>query len=54
MGEAPLTVDRGEVARLAVQAADKKKPSVWTPPLFGLVMFVLRMIPRPIFRRLPI
>jgi decaprenylphospho-beta-D-erythro-pentofuranosid-2-ulose 2-reductase len=54
MKEAPLTVDRTQVARLAVQAADKKKPVVWTPPLFGLVMFILRMIPRPIFRKLPI
>lgn len=52
--EAPLTVDKGEVAKLAVTAADKKKPVVWTPPLFELVMLVLRHIPRPIFKKLPI
>lgn len=54
MKEAPLTVDKDEVARLAVDAADKKKPVVWTPPLFELVMLILRHIPKPIFRRLPI
>lgn len=52
--EAPLTVDKGEVARLAVDAADKKKPVVWTPKLFELVMLILRHIPKPIFRKLPI
>ncbi|HHV21830.1 MAG TPA: decaprenylphospho-beta-D-erythro-pentofuranosid-2-ulose 2-reductase [Propionibacterium sp.] len=52
--EAPLTVDKGEVAKLAVEASNKKKPIIWTPPLFELVMMILRHIPRPIFRRLPI
>lgn len=52
--EAPLTVSKDEVAQLAVEASNKKKPVIWTPPLFGLVMFVLRHIPRVIFRKLPI
>lgn len=52
--EAPLTVDKDEVARLTVEAADRNKPIVWTPKLFELVMIVLRLIPRPIFRKLPI
>lgn len=52
--EAPLTVDKGEVAKLAVEASNKKKPVIWTPPLFGLVMLILRLIPRPIFRKLPL
>lgn len=54
MKEAPLTVDRGEVAKLAVTAVTRKKPVVWAPPAFELVMLVLRHIPRPIFRKLPI
>lgn len=54
MKEAPLTVDKHEVAKLAVEASDKKKPIIWTPKLFELVMIVLRLIPRPIFRKLPI
>ena len=52
--EAPLTVDADEVARLVVDAARAGKPVVWTPPLFELVMLVLRHIPAPIFKRLPI
>lgn len=52
--EAPLTVDPGEVAKLVVDAARRGKPVVWTPPAFELVMLVLRHIPGPIFRRLPI
>lgn len=52
--EAPLTVDREEVAKLVVQAAGAKKEIVWAPPAFQAVMLVLQHIPRPIFRRLPI
>lgn len=52
--EAPLTIDKSEVGALVVAAADKKKAVIWTPPPFELVMLVLRHIPRPIFRRLPI
>lgn len=52
--EAPLTVDKEEVARLAVDAVDKGKDVIWAPPAFGAVMAILTHIPRPIFRRLPI
>ena len=52
--EAPLTVNADEVATLVVDAARAGKPVVWTPPAFELVMLVLRHIPGPIFRRLPI
>lgn len=52
--EAPLTVDKEEVADLVVTAAAKGKELVWAPPPFRFVMMVLRHIPRPIFRRLPI
>ena len=52
--EAPLTVNKDEVARLAVKSADAGKAMVWAPPLFGAVMAVLTHIPRPIFRKLPI
>jgi decaprenylphospho-beta-D-erythro-pentofuranosid-2-ulose 2-reductase len=37
-----------------VSAADKGKELVWAPPPFRFVMIVLRHIPRPIFRKLPI
>lgn len=52
--EAPFTVDKEEVAALAVSASAKGKDLVWAPGAFRYVMMVLRHIPRPIFRRLPI
>lgn len=54
MKEAPLTVDKEYVANLAVTAAAKGKELVWAPAAFRYVMMVLRHVPRPIFRKLPI
>ncbi|MFZ3272478.1 MAG: decaprenylphospho-beta-D-erythro-pentofuranosid-2-ulose 2-reductase [Mycobacterium sp.] len=52
--EAPLTVDKEYVANLAVTASAKGKELVWAPGAFRYVMMVLRHIPRPIFRKLPL
>ncbi|MDT5199447.1 MAG: decaprenylphospho-beta-D-erythro-pentofuranosid-2-ulose 2-reductase [Mycobacterium sp.] len=52
--EAPLTVDKEYVANLAVTASAKGKELVWAPGAFRYLMMVLRHIPRPIFRKLPI
>jgi decaprenylphospho-beta-D-erythro-pentofuranosid-2-ulose 2-reductase len=52
--EAPLTVNKEDVAELAVTSAAKGKELVWAPQAFRYVMMVLRHIPRPIFRKLPI
>jgi decaprenylphospho-beta-D-erythro-pentofuranosid-2-ulose 2-reductase len=52
--EAPLTVNKEDVAQLAVRAADAGKEIVWAPPPFRFIMMALRHVPRPIFRRLPI
>src|SRR5947209_2731816 len=52
--EAPFTVDREAVAELAVTATARGKELVWAPGAFRYVMMVLRHIPRPIFRKLPI
>ena len=52
--EAPLTVDKEDVAELAVNAAARGKELVWAPPAFRYVMMVLRHVPRAIFRKLPI
>lgn len=52
--EAPLTVDKEDVAELAVAAAARGKEIVWAPGAFRYVMMVLRHVPRAIFRRLPI
>ncbi|MCK0091246.1 decaprenylphospho-beta-D-erythro-pentofuranosid-2-ulose 2-reductase [Rhodococcus sp. HNM0563] len=52
--EAPLTVNKEDVAALAVSASDKGKEIVWAPGPFRFVMIVLRHIPRAVFRKLPI
>jgi decaprenylphospho-beta-D-erythro-pentofuranosid-2-ulose 2-reductase len=52
--EAPLTVDKEEVAVLAVSASQKGKDLIWAPGAFRYVMVILRHIPRAIFRKLPI
>ena len=52
--EAPFTVDKEDVAELAVTASNKGKELIWAPGPFRFVMMVLRHIPRPIFRKLPI
>jgi decaprenylphospho-beta-D-erythro-pentofuranosid-2-ulose 2-reductase len=52
--EAPFTVDKEYVAELAVTASAKGKDLVWAPGAFRYVMMILRHVPRPIFRKLPI
>ncbi|WP_305093433.1 decaprenylphospho-beta-D-erythro-pentofuranosid-2-ulose 2-reductase [Prescottella sp. R16] len=52
--EAPLTVNKEDVAELAVAASDKGKEIVWAPGPFRFVMMVLRHVPRAIFRKLPV
>ena len=52
--EAPFTVDKEDVAELAVTASAKGKELVWAPGAFRYVMMVLRHVPRPVFRKLPI
>jgi len=52
--EAPFTVNAEDVAELAVTSAAKGKDLVWAPGQVRVLMSVLRHIPRPIFRKLPI
>ncbi|ALG83392.1 decaprenylphospho-beta-D-erythro-pentofuranosid-2-ulose 2-reductase [Gordonia phthalatica] len=54
VAEAPLTVNKEDVARMAVAAVDKGKDVIWVPGPFRFIMMVLRHIPRPVFRKLPI
>ena len=54
MGKAPLEQTAEQVADIAVKAARAGKELVWAPGAFRYVMMVLRHIPRPIFRKLPI
>lgn len=50
--EAPLTVNKDQVATAAVDAALSGKPHVFVHKLFGPISFVLQHIPAPIMRRL--
>lgn len=52
--EAPLTVDKQDVAKQIVAAVAAGKDLIWVPPAFKYVMWVLKHVPTPIFRRLPI
>lgn len=52
--EAPLTVDKEELAAQVVDAARKGQKLIWVPAPFRLVMMVLKHVPGPIFRLLPL
>ena len=51
--EAPLTINKDDVARIAVKKSGAGKGAVFAPAAFGGVMAVLTHVPRPIFRKLP-
>ncbi|MFT3716379.1 MAG: decaprenylphospho-beta-D-erythro-pentofuranosid-2-ulose 2-reductase [Gordonia sp. (in: high G+C Gram-positive bacteria)] len=52
--EAPLTVNKEDVARQVVAAVDKGKDIIWVPGPFRFIMMALRHVPRPVFRKLPL
>jgi decaprenylphospho-beta-D-erythro-pentofuranosid-2-ulose 2-reductase len=52
--EAPFTVDKEDVAALAVSASEKGKELIWAPGPVRYLMSVMRHIPRPVFRKLPL
>ena len=54
MAEAPLAVTPDEVATATVSAIRDRKELIWVPNTFRYVMSILRHVPRPLFRRLPI
>lgn len=51
---APLAVDAAAVAEVAVTALRRGRETVWAPAPMRRVMQVLRHVPAPVFRRLPI
>jgi decaprenylphospho-beta-D-erythro-pentofuranosid-2-ulose 2-reductase len=54
MDPAPLSTTPEKVAEIAVDAVTKGRELVWAPAPLRAVMSVLRHIPRPVFRRLPV
>ncbi len=51
---APLAVDARDVARVTVRALRRGEQTVWAPPRLRWVMLALRLLPRRVFRRLPL
>jgi decaprenylphospho-beta-D-erythro-pentofuranosid-2-ulose 2-reductase len=54
MPSAPLSVTADQVADVVADAVRNRRELVWAPGPLRAVMSVLRHIPRPIFRRLPL
>lgn len=54
MKPAPLSINADQVAQVVVDAVTKRKELVWAPAPLRVMLSILRHIPRPIFRRLPI
>lgn len=48
----PFAGEPDQVARIVIRAIDKGTPVVYAPPIWGLVMFVIRHLPRAIMRRI--
>jgi decaprenylphospho-beta-D-erythro-pentofuranosid-2-ulose 2-reductase len=54
MDPAPLATDAATVAQSTLKAIAAGSGTVWVPGLLRYVMTVLRHLPRPVFRRLPL
>ena len=53
MDEAPMSVDAGDVAEAVAHGLRSGRETVWVPAKLGAVAFVLRLLPRTLWRRLP-
>jgi decaprenylphospho-beta-D-erythro-pentofuranosid-2-ulose 2-reductase len=49
--EPPFAADPGDVADIVVRAMDRKAPLVYATSIWGLVMAVIRLLPRFVMRR---
>jgi decaprenylphospho-beta-D-erythro-pentofuranosid-2-ulose 2-reductase len=54
MSPAPLSVTAEQVADVVADAVRNRRELVWAPAPLRPLMSVLRHLPRPVFRRLPI
>ncbi len=50
--EPPFTVDADAVAGTVVRAVDRGTPVVYAPPIWALVMLVIRWLPRAVMRKI--
>lgn len=53
MSPAPFSSTPGQVADAAVAALRRRRGEVWVPGVLRWVMFAMRFMPRPIWRRMP-
>jgi decaprenylphospho-beta-D-erythro-pentofuranosid-2-ulose 2-reductase len=51
---APFATTADAVAQATVQALDRGAHTIWVPPALRYVFAVLRHLPRPLYRRLPL
>lgn len=54
LDDAPLTVNKEDVAQAIAKAVDNKKTLIWVHPLFRPIMLVLKHLPQFVLRKLPI
>jgi decaprenylphospho-beta-D-erythro-pentofuranosid-2-ulose 2-reductase len=54
LAPAPLATGPPQVAAAVVRGLDRGADVVWAPPALRWLMLALRMLPRRIFRALPI
>jgi decaprenylphospho-beta-D-erythro-pentofuranosid-2-ulose 2-reductase len=50
----PLATDPRTVARASIRGLRRGVQTVWAPPRLRWVMLLVRLLPRPLFRRLPL
>jgi len=48
----PFAGEPAEVASEVVRAMDQRKPMIYTPRMWALVMFVIRLLPRFVMRKI--
>jgi NAD(P)-dependent dehydrogenase (short-subunit alcohol dehydrogenase family) len=53
MTPAPFSSTPAQVANAAAKALAKGRRVVWVPRILGLVVFAMRLVPQPIWRRMP-
>jgi decaprenylphospho-beta-D-erythro-pentofuranosid-2-ulose 2-reductase len=52
LSPAPLATTAQAVARVVADGLDRRAPTVWAPRALRFLMCVIRLLPRPIFRRM--
>lgn len=54
LDDAPLTVNKEDVAKAIAKAVDDRKTLIWVHPLFRPIMLILKNLPQAVIRKLPL